>query len=155
MNAVASTKAGLASGLLSMSRMVGGTFGVAVLGAIFQSLGHSSLESSLSGLDLPASEIDAITDQLGSGGIDKTLAALPAGQTDQVAAAAKEAFVSSLATSIGISAAVAAAGAVLAFAMLRSKPQHADGAVDDGPAEDAIPAGDSQPATPELAGSPR
>jgi EmrB/QacA subfamily drug resistance transporter len=37
MNAVATSKAGIASGILSMSRMVGGTLGIAVLGAIFQS----------------------------------------------------------------------------------------------------------------------
>jgi len=36
MNAVDVTKSGIASGILSMWRMVGGTFGVAVLGAIFQ-----------------------------------------------------------------------------------------------------------------------
>ena len=36
MNAVSATKAGIASGLLSMSRMVGGSFGVAAIGAIFQ-----------------------------------------------------------------------------------------------------------------------
>jgi EmrB/QacA subfamily drug resistance transporter len=35
MNAVSTTKAGVASGVLAMSRMVGGTFGVAVLGALF------------------------------------------------------------------------------------------------------------------------
>ena len=34
MNAVDRTKAGVASGVLSMSRMVGGTFGVAVMGAL-------------------------------------------------------------------------------------------------------------------------
>jgi EmrB/QacA subfamily drug resistance transporter len=36
MNAVEETKAGIASGLLSMMRMVGGTFGVAATGALFQ-----------------------------------------------------------------------------------------------------------------------
>jgi EmrB/QacA subfamily drug resistance transporter len=36
MNAVDTTKAGVASGILSMARMVGGTFGVAVLGALFR-----------------------------------------------------------------------------------------------------------------------
>ncbi len=36
MNAVAVTKAGVASGILSMSRMIGGTMGVAVIGAVFQ-----------------------------------------------------------------------------------------------------------------------
>ncbi len=38
MNSVAPSKAGVASGTLSMSRMVGGTFGVAVMGAV---IGHS------------------------------------------------------------------------------------------------------------------
>ena len=36
MNAVAVEKAGVASGILSMNRMVGGTLGVAVIGAVFQ-----------------------------------------------------------------------------------------------------------------------
>ncbi|HEY8772733.1 MAG TPA: MFS transporter [Candidatus Limnocylindria bacterium] len=36
MNAVSTAKAGIASGILSMFRMVGGTFGVAAIGAIFQ-----------------------------------------------------------------------------------------------------------------------
>ena len=36
MNAVPPQKAGVGSGILSMSRMVGGTFGVAALGALFQ-----------------------------------------------------------------------------------------------------------------------
>ena len=36
MNAVADAKAGIASGILSMNRMIGGTLGVAVIGAVFQ-----------------------------------------------------------------------------------------------------------------------
>ena len=53
MNAVDRTKAGVAGGILSMSRMVGGTLGVAVLGAMIgnprvpqayvSSLGHGLL----------------------------------------------------------------------------------------------------------------
>ena len=45
MNAVSATKAGVASGLLSMSRMVGGTFGVAALGALVQHLTAGRLAS--------------------------------------------------------------------------------------------------------------
>ncbi len=36
MNAVAEAKAGIASGVLSMNRMIGGTLGVAAMGAVFQ-----------------------------------------------------------------------------------------------------------------------
>ncbi|HWT90412.1 MAG TPA: MFS transporter [Solirubrobacterales bacterium] len=45
MNAVPVQKAGVASGVLSMFRMVGGSLGIAVTGAIFQSLATSRLES--------------------------------------------------------------------------------------------------------------
>jgi len=38
MNAVAEAKAGVASGILSMNRMIGGSLGVAVIGAVFQAL---------------------------------------------------------------------------------------------------------------------
>ena len=51
MNAVSVQKAGVASGVLQMSRMVGGTVGVAATGAIFQSLLGSGFD--------PASLIEA------------------------------------------------------------------------------------------------
>ena len=47
MNAVDRTKAGVASGTLSMFRMVGGTFGVAALGALVAVVGRHDLEQSL------------------------------------------------------------------------------------------------------------
>ena len=47
MNSVPSNKAGVASGMLSMFRMVGGTFGVAVTGALISAIGSSKLESAL------------------------------------------------------------------------------------------------------------
>src|SRR5262249_37103703 len=45
MNAVPVQKAGIASGVLSMFRMVGGSLGVAVTGAIFQALVSSKLDA--------------------------------------------------------------------------------------------------------------
>jgi len=38
MNAVAETKAGVASGILSMNRMIGGSLGIAIIGAVFQAI---------------------------------------------------------------------------------------------------------------------
>ena len=49
MNAVADTKAGVASGILSMNRMIGGTLGVAVIGAVFQGAARSQLDELLAG----------------------------------------------------------------------------------------------------------
>lgn len=141
MNAVAEAKSGLASGLLSMARMIGGTFGVAVLGAIFQGQSRASLDSALADTGIATHRIDLIAEQLGSGGLDATLSGLPPAQLEQATAAAREAFVSSLATAIGISGAVAAAGAVLAIFLISAKATDAE--------PEAV--ADVQPATPSLA----
>ena len=47
MNAVEPSKAGVASGILTMSRMVGGTFGVAAMGALITGLGKSKIDDLL------------------------------------------------------------------------------------------------------------
>jgi len=65
MNAVDRTKAGAASGVLSMSRMVGSTFGVAVMGALVTTVGRSKLNSSLP--QIPAAAREKIVSALGSG----------------------------------------------------------------------------------------
>lgn len=118
MNAVEVTKSGLASGLLSMSRMVGGTFGVAVLGAIFQGHSRTVLEQDLHGAGLAPAQVESMSEQLGSGGLAQTLDTMPPHLAEQAAGAARDAFVSGLTTSIGISAAVAATGAVLALVLI-------------------------------------
>ncbi|TFG73220.1 MAG: MFS transporter, partial [Solirubrobacterales bacterium] len=142
MNAVAETKAGLASGLLSMSRMVGGTFGIAVLGAVFQANSRSDLSAALAPLGIGEGRIDAIAEQLGSGGLDATIAGLPTTQVQEVGDAAREAFINSLAGAIEISAFVAAAGAILALVLISAKRKAPS---------DAADLLEAQPATPELA----
>ena len=49
MNAVEPSKAGVASGILTMSRMVGGTFGVAAMGALITGLGRAKIDDLLPG----------------------------------------------------------------------------------------------------------
>ena len=66
MNAVDRTKAGVASGVLSMSRMVGGTFGVAVMGALIATIGRSKIDQLLP--QLPAGTRATIANSLGGGG---------------------------------------------------------------------------------------
>ena len=65
MNAVDRSKAGAASGVMSMSRMVGSTFGVAVMGAIVATVGKSQIDSHLS--NLPAAARTSIANAIGSG----------------------------------------------------------------------------------------
>ena len=111
MNAVDRTKAGVASGTLSMSRMVGGTFGVAALGALVAAVGRADLEQSLP--NVPAGMRERLTEGLGSGaGLENAPA--------HVQEAAGHAFVDALGAGLTVSAAAALAGAVLAWALIRN-----------------------------------
>src|SRR5205823_6698265 len=65
MNAMDRTKAGVASGILNMTRMVGSTFGVAALGAVIATVGRSQLSTRLPHLS-PGSRAKLV-DLLGSG----------------------------------------------------------------------------------------
>ncbi|HEY4829624.1 MAG TPA: MFS transporter [Solirubrobacteraceae bacterium] len=138
MNSVDRTKAGAASGVLSMTRMVGSTFGVAVMGALVAAIGRSKVDSGLP--HVAASTRTAIVNALGSGG---TVSGphVPV----QVVSVARGAFVSALATGLTISAAVTLCGAAAAWLLIsprikQTAPETAPetaptGAGDDAPAE--------------------
>jgi EmrB/QacA subfamily drug resistance transporter len=109
MNAVDRRKAGVASGTLTMSRMVGGTFGVAALGALISAVGRHDLERSLP--QVPAAARERLVDALGSG-------AAPVGGSAEVKTAATHAFVDALGSGLALSAAAAAVAAVLAWVLI-------------------------------------
>jgi MFS family permease len=137
MNAVDRTKAGAASGVLSMSRMVGGTFGVAVMGALIATIGRSKIDARLP--QLPAGTRAALANSLGGGGVQGH------NVPTQVVAAVHEAFVSALGTGLAIGAAVTFCAAIAAWLLIepiRTK-RSAEPAASEQPA-----AGDE--ATPEL-----
>jgi len=113
MNAVDRTKAGAASGVVSMSRMVGGTFGVAVMGALIATIGRTKIDQSLP--HASASTRAALANSLGAGGISDHRA--PA----TVVSAVHEAFVSALGTGLLIGAAVTLVGAALAWVLVEPK----------------------------------
>jgi hypothetical protein len=129
MNAVEVTKAGLASGILSTSRMVGGTFGVAAVGALFQHLSDNRLEQRLGDLPLSSQQQAWFADNLGSGDVASHLERLDPTTAGEVSAALRDAFVHSLSASLKLSTAVAVVGVVIALTMLRGKPAPARGAV--------------------------
>ena len=113
MNAVDRTKAGAASGVLSMSRMVGSTFGVAVMGAIVTTVGRSKLDQSLP--NLPAGQRSAIVGALGSGGST-------AGHgSPQIVAAVEHAFVAALRSGFVIGASVTLLASVVAWVLIERK----------------------------------
>jgi EmrB/QacA subfamily drug resistance transporter len=119
MNAVDTAKAGLASGVLSMSRMVGGTFGVAAVGALFQNISDSRLESRLGDLPLSSQQQAWFTDNLGSGNMSSHLEQLDPATAGKVDHVLTETFVNALSASLKLSTAVAGAGVVIALVMLR------------------------------------
>src|SRR5689334_939303 len=111
MNAVDRTKAGAASGLLSMIRMVGSTFGVAVMGALVATIGRSKIDSGLP--HVPAATRAAIANSLGSGGSLNGHHA-PA----QVVSVTRDAFVSALSTGLTVSAVATVLGAFVAWKLI-------------------------------------
>ena len=116
MNAVDRTKAGVASGTLSMTRMVGGTFGVAALGALVAAMGRHDLAQSLP--QVPHNVREHLVDGLGSGGVGGNVPAA-------IRTATNQAFVDALGTGLTIAAAATAIAAVLAWFLIDPrKPQH-------------------------------
>jgi EmrB/QacA subfamily drug resistance transporter len=111
MNAVDRTKAGAASGVLSMSRMAGGTVGLSVMAALVAAIGRAKLNQSLP--TVPAVARAKLADALGSG-------AGPGGHhvSLQIVNATHHAFVSALAAGLEVGAAVAFLGALLALSLI-------------------------------------
>jgi EmrB/QacA subfamily drug resistance transporter len=112
MNSVVQTKAGVASGIVSMSRMVGGTFGVAVLGALVSTLGRAKIDQLLP--SVAAAHRAQLAESLGAGGPHSGVPAA-------VIAAGHEAFVYALQYGLRLGAAVALVGAVLAWVLVEPR----------------------------------
>ncbi len=134
MNSVQEAKAGVASGILSMSRMVGGTFGVAAVGALFQHLSDNRLHARLGELPLSSQQQAWFADNLGSGAVDQKLEQLDPATAHEVGGLLKETFVHSLSVSLKLSTAVAVAGVAIALLTLRGEPAGSPKAVRAQPA---------------------
>jgi EmrB/QacA subfamily drug resistance transporter len=126
MNAVDRSKAGVASGTLSMTRMVGGTFGVAALGALVAAIGRHDLARSLP--NVPHDAREKLVDALGAGGA-------AGGSPGAVRDATQRAFVDALGTGLTIAAITLLLAALAAWFLV--DPRRPDAEV---PVEiDAIP----------------
>jgi hypothetical protein len=118
MNAVTETKAGVASGILSMSRMVGGTFGVAALGALFQHLSSQRLADSLSGTGVTAAQREHLVQNLGSGAGGDTVRGLDPATAEQVGRAVKDSFIHALSSGMWLATGLALTGALAAWLLV-------------------------------------
>lgn len=113
MNAVDRSKAGAASGVLSMSRMVGSTFGVAVIGAIVTTIGKAKLSQSLPGV--PASTRSTIANALGGGSVTADSG------SPRIVTAVHEAFVSALSTGLLVCGIVTVLAAIAAWFLIQRR----------------------------------
>jgi EmrB/QacA subfamily drug resistance transporter len=122
MGVVPKAKAGIGSAVNDATRLLGGTLGVAVIGSVFASLYASRLTSDLPA-DLPASAVRAAH---GSVGAALAAAGELAPSHPRLAAAVHDttssAFFSGFHTANYLAAGVAAAGAVVALALLPAQP---------------------------------
>jgi hypothetical protein len=104
-----------------MFRMVGGSLGIAITGAIFQALVSSQLGTLLSGSGISSTQRGNIADQLGSGSVSGALNGLDPTQAKQATTAGGEAFVYGLSNAMTVSAVVALAGAAIGVLAIRAK----------------------------------
>jgi EmrB/QacA subfamily drug resistance transporter len=108
-------KAGMASGINNTFRQVGIATGVAALGAIFQSRIQSHLTA------VPAQFRSGFADAVSSGAINQAVNNAPPAFRSQARTAADQAFISGFNEILLVGAAVAIAGAILGFALVRSR----------------------------------
>lgn len=102
-------RAGTGSALLQAFRQVGGTVGVAVLGTVLNSVYRHNVDTT----GLPAQAADAVEKGLGGG----LAVATKVGSADLLGDV-REAFMTSLNTTMWVSAGIAVAGAVLAAVLM-------------------------------------
>jgi EmrB/QacA subfamily drug resistance transporter len=115
MNSVDQAKAGVASGILSMVRMVGGTFGVAVMGAVIATLGRDRLATLLP--HLSAAKRSQLVDALGSGASAEHLPLA-------VQQAAAHTYVYALSNALFLAGGLAVVGALAAWLLVRPSAHH-------------------------------
>ena len=108
-----------------MFRMVGGTFGVAALGALFQSEAKGRLATTLGGQNgLTEAQRSDFAHQL-TGGVPQ-IDGVSQAKADRLVAAGQDAFIYGLSHAMKLSVAIAASGVVIAFLMLGGKSEAID-----------------------------
>jgi MFS family permease len=126
MQAIPEAKAGAASGILSMIRLVGAVFGVAVTGALFKAMENSKLAELLAAAwaRLSASDRAEMRGLLsGSAAAENKLSRLAPGVADEVDRVVRDAFVHAFDGAMVLCLAVSLVGILAAFLVASKTPQ--------------------------------
>jgi EmrB/QacA subfamily drug resistance transporter len=129
--------AGVATGINNTFRQIGIAVGIAVLGALFQGRVETKLEDTLATGPAAVRPLAGdLAEAAASGNTGAALARAPEGTDAFLAHASRDAFVSGLNGILLVAAAVAFAGAVLSFALVRPRDfrEHEPEQVPDEPA---------------------
>jgi EmrB/QacA subfamily drug resistance transporter len=121
MEAMPREKAGIASGVLAMNRVMAGALSLAVVGALFQHLEdarRAALTPSAGEDGAPPGDLDALL--AGSPDAKALLAGLPKSAMDAVVQAAREAFAYALGHSLWVAVGLVAVGTALTWWFVRS-----------------------------------
>ena len=121
MNAVDVAKAGVASGTLSMSRMVGGSLGVAVTGALFQNQFSGRVHEMTAGTSLAKYPSEQMFEAVSSGQANQIATGASPEQSAQLLQVARDAFIHALANSMRLSLAVVVVGMVAAAVFIQGR----------------------------------
>lgn len=126
LNATSIRNHGTVAGVLAMIAGLGGMFGVALTGALFESLQTRDTVNAAAGKGLHITDASARTlDGLMSGTPDAhtALAHFPAAQHAQLNAAVHEGFVSAFGSAMELSFGLVVVGIVLTFLLIRRQPE--------------------------------
>ncbi len=126
MQAIPEAKAGAASGILSMIRLVGAVFGIAVTGALFKATENSKLAELLttSGANLDASDRAEIRGLLsGSNAAENKLTRIAPNVADQIERLVREAFVHAFDGAMLLCMAVSLVGILAALLVAGKTPR--------------------------------
>jgi EmrB/QacA subfamily drug resistance transporter len=125
--ALARPKQGVASAINSTARELGGALGVAILGSLSAPIYAARVRPAT--VALPAPAAGAVHDSLAGAGV--VAGYLPTDQGAALLGVARSAFVEGMDTAVLVGAAVAIAGAIVAFALLPGRTPAAQPAAND------------------------
>jgi EmrB/QacA subfamily drug resistance transporter len=153
LNAMPRRVHGAVGGILAMLSGLGATFGVAVSGAVNESLQHdrtveNAADAGITISNSTATSLDGLL--AGNATATKTLDSFPADQRDALTNAVHEAFTSALGTTMLLSFGVTVAGIILALLLIRREEM----ATEEAPEDQDRPAAIPSPPEPILAGVP-